>query len=213
MGKIMAIYCGLSTPKWEIADVDCESTNPPLFPAPYFVKPRYGASSKNIDEKSICDSWGAAATRIQYLHNLGEDAIVEEFVDGVFYSSPVIFRNGHPIVLPAIREESKVRGNVVTYKQKRKTESGLVRIVETNEEIQGKIAQASMALARKITPIDYFRADYMYDGKNLCFLEFNVCCNLGVQSAFVLSAQKYGLEQEDLVLSILRESFRRQNIV
>ena len=122
MGKIMAIYCGLSTPKWEIADVDCESTNPPLFPAPYFVKPRYGASSKNIDEKSICDSWGAAATRIQYLHNLGEDAIVEEFVDGVFYSSPVIFRNGHPIVLPAIREESKVRGNVVTYKQKRKTE-------------------------------------------------------------------------------------------
>lgn len=213
MGKMMAIYCGLSTPKWEISDVDCEDLKPSLFPAPYFVKPRYGASSKNIDENSICDSWEEATKRIQFLHNLGEDAIIEEFVNGVFYSSPVIFSDGCPIVLPAIREESNMRGNVVTYKQKRKTESGLVRIVETDNEIQEEIRKASMKLIKNIAPIDYFRADYMYDGKHLHFLEFNVCCNLGVQSAFVLSARKFGLEYENLVLSILRESFRRQKII
>ena len=40
------------------------------------------------------------------LHSNGEDVIIEEFITGIFYSSPIITRNGTTVVLPPVREES-----------------------------------------------------------------------------------------------------------
>lgn len=213
LAKIMASFCGISTPQWITVDVGEEMHNTPPFAGPYFVKPRYGASSKYIDEESICQTWQDVQARIAYLHASNEDAIIEEFVDGVYYSSPIIFENGSPRVLPPIREISTLKGNVVTYLQKRKVMKGLSRTVETSPEIIAKIAGASQTIAHYIYPIDYTRIDYIIrTSGELVFLEFNVCCNLGVQSAFVKSAQSVGMTHSQLVMAILNESFRRQGI-
>lgn len=213
LAKIMASFCGVSTPLWITADVGEKLQNTQPFIGPYFVKPRYGASSKYIDEESICQTWQDVQDRVTYLHVNDEDAIIEEFVDGIYYSSPVIFQNGTPCVLPPIREESTLKGNVVTYLQKRKVMDGLSRTVETSPEVIKKIVAASQTIAHYIKPIDYTRIDYIIrPNGELEFLEFNVCCNLGVQSAFVMSAKSVGMSHSQLVMEILDESFRRQGV-
>lgn len=213
LAKIMASFCKISTPLWVTVDVGERLHDIPPFPGPYFVKPRYGASSKYIDEESICQTWQDVQTRVTFLHTHNEDAIIEEFVDGIYYSSPVIFEKGTPCVLPPIREKSTLKGNVVTYLQKRKVTEGLFRTVETSPDVIKKIAEASQAIARFIQPIDYTRIDYIIKPNGeLVFLEFNVCCNLGVQSAFVMAAQSVGMSHAQLVMSIINESFCRQGI-
>lgn len=213
LAKIMASFCGIATPLWITVDVGEELQNIPPFDGPYFVKPRYGASSKHIDEESICQTWKDVKDRVAYLHTYDEDVIIEEFIDGIYYSSPVIFEKGIPRILPPIREKSTLKGNVVTYLQKRKVTEGLSRTVETSPEVITKIAKASQKIALYIKPIDYTRIDYiiMPNGE-ISFLEFNVCCNLGIQSAFVMSAQSAGMTHSQLVMAILNESFRRQGI-
>lgn len=213
LAKTMAEHYGIATAQWITADVgDHLQYNPP-FPGPYFVKPRFGASSKFIDEASICPTWNDVMKRTAFLHTNGEDAIIEEFIPGIFYSSPVITCNGEAVVLPPVREESTLKGNVVTYGQKRKVDAGLTRTIETNSNIAREIAAASQAIAQFIRPFDYTRIDYMICDSGLKFLEFNICCNLGIQSAFILSAQAAGMSHEELIISILRESLSRQNVL
>lgn len=213
LAKMMATFCGLSTPLWITVDVDEKLQDTPPFSGPYFVKPRYGASSKYIDENSICYTWPDVKERVTYLQKNNEDAIIEEFIDGIYYSSPVIFKEGVPYILPPVQEKSILKGNVVTYFQKRKVNDGLYRTVETSSEIIEKINKASKSIAHYIRPIDYTRIDYIIKNNGeLMFLEFNVCCNLGIQSSFTLSAQFEGLSHSQLVMSILNESFRRQGL-
>ena len=214
LAKIMASYCGISTPHWITFDVGEQPQNIKAFMGPYFVKPRYGASSKNISEKSICYTWDDVIQRVDYLHSLREDVIVEKFIDGVYYSSPVIFTNGVAQVLPPIEEKSILTGNVVTYLQKRKVEGGLTRTVVTDTEIVDKIEYASKIISQMIQPIDYTRIDYIIEPNGtITFLEFNVCCNLGMQSAFVLSAKAAGMTYTQLIMTILNESFARQGLL
>ncbi len=214
LAKIMACYCGIHTPKWITADINGQIQDREPFSGPYFVKPRYGASSMHIDENSICTDWHEVKQRVNHLHNLGDDVIIEEFVDGIYFSSPVIMKENSAIILPAIREESSLKGNVVTYHQKRKVANGLRRSVEADSGIARIIENASQSIVEQIQPIDYTRIDYILSSTGtLNFLEFNVCCNLGIQSAFTLSAKSVGMSHSQLVLSILNESLRRQGII
>lgn len=213
LAKTMAEHCEIATAQWITVNVGEHLQSSPPFPGPYFVKPRFGASSKFIDEASICQTWDDATKRIAYLHTNCEDAIIEEFITGIFYSSPIITYNGTPVVLPPVREESTLKGNVVTYGQKRKVDAGLTRTIETDPNIVTEIANASQTIAQFIRPFDYTRIDYMISNSGLKFLEFNICCNLGIQSAFVLSAQAAGMSHEELIISILRESLSRQNVL
>lgn len=213
LAKTMAEHCGIATAQWITADVGEPLQSTPPFPGPYFVKPRFGASSKFINETSICSAWDDVKKKTAYLHSNKEDAIIEEFIAGVFYSSPIITRNGSAVILPPVREESTLKGNVVTYGQKRMIDAGLTRTIETDSNIVNEIVNASQKIAQFIRPFDYTRIDYMVGNSGLKFLEFNICCNLGMQSAFALSAQSAGISYEELIVSIVRESLSRQNIL
>lgn len=213
LAKTMAEHCGIATAQWITANVGERLQSTPPFPGPYFVKPRFGASSKFIDETSICSTWNDVKKKTAYLHSNIEDAIIEEFIVGIFYSSPIITRNGSAVILPPVREESTLKGNVVTYGQKRKIDAGLTRTIETDSNIVNEIVSASQKIAQFIRPFDYTRIDYMVGNSGLKFLEFNICCNLGMQSAFALSAQSAGISYEELIVSIVHESLSRQNIL
>jgi len=66
LAKTMAKHCGIATAQWIIADVDEQLKSTPPFPGPYFVKPRFGASSKFIDETSICPLWDDVKKQTAY---------------------------------------------------------------------------------------------------------------------------------------------------
>lgn len=213
LAKMAAKYAGLNTPEWVTIDYDEPiSVNAP-FPGPYFVKPRFGASSAFIDESSIANSWEDARKKIAFLQSHGIDVIVEEFVNGIFYSVPIFFKNSAAIHLPAIKEKSSLKGNVVTYRQKRKLDSGLTRTINADKALETELIYLSDAFIELIRPIDYTRIDFMVTSDKVEFIEFNVCCNLGRQSAFCISANSVGISQKDLVTQILKNSLKRQKVI
>jgi D-alanine-D-alanine ligase len=213
LAKMAAKYAGLNTPEWITIDADDTISFKQPFAGPYFVKPRFGASSAYIDESSISSYWEDAREKIMDLQRHGIDVIVEKFVNGIFYSVPVYFNDSVAIHLPSIKEKSTLKGNVVTYRQKRKLDSGLTRTINLDRTLEAELVRQSDAFLKLITPIDYTRIDFMVTSKTIEFIEFNVCCNLGRQSAFCISANNVGLSQTDLVTQILRNSLKRQKLI
>lgn len=213
LAKMAAKYAGLSTPEWITIDADEVVPAKQPFVGPYFVKPRFGASSAYIDESSIAVYWENAKEKIIELQQYGLDVIIEKFVDGIFYSAPIYFNDTGAVHLPVVKETSILKGNVVTYRQKRKLDSGLSRTINSDRTLEKKLVCQSDAFLKLVTPIDYTRIDFMVTSKTIEFIEFNVCCNLGRQSAFCISANTVGLSQSDLVMQILRNSLNRQKLI
>lgn len=213
LAKMVAIYSGLKTPEWITVDSDGAIPDTEPFKGPYFVKPRFGASSAFIDENSITFNWKQTKKQIQQLQKNDLDVIVEKFVNGIYYSLPIYFRDEKPVFLPSIKEESTLKGNVVTYRQKRKLDKGLSRSVNTNINLELKLQSYAKSLLQNVAPLDYTRMDFIITSNAIEFIEFNICCNLGKQSSFCISANSVGLTQYDLVKEILVNSLNRQKII
>lgn len=213
LAKMAAKYAGLNTPQWITVDNNDSIPTKQPFAGPYFVKPRFGASSAYIDESSISNYWDNTREKINELQQYGLDVIVEKFVDGIFYSVPIYFNDSVAIHLPTVKEKSVLKGNVVTYQQKRKLAPGLIRTINLDRTLENELVRQSDAFLKLIKPIDYTRIDFMVTTKTVEFIEFNVCCNLGRQSAFCISANSVGLSQTDLVTQILRNSLKRQKLI
>lgn len=213
LAKIVASYSGLHTPNWITVDANGTIPSCEPFDGPYFIKPRFGASSAFIDENSIAYDWQHAKIQIQILQRNNLDVIIEEFVNGTYYSLPVYFSEDTPIFLPAVKEESNLKGNVVTYRQKRKLDQGLNRVVNKNDDLTFKLNELSSKFFQMTSPLDYTRIDYIVTKNAIEFIEFNICCNLGKQSSFCVSANSVGLTQYDLVKQILINSLKRQKVI
>ncbi|OEF96842.1 hypothetical protein [Desulfuribacillus alkaliarsenatis] len=214
LAKMLAKHAGVPTPKWKTYNIEAKMQQPD-FKGPYFVKPRFGASSKFIDENSICYSWDDAQSRIRFLHNKSLDAILEQYITGVYYTSPVLNNFQSPFFLPSIREYSVRKGNVVTYKQKRKIDTGLYRTINEDSTLEKQLNHFSKKLYELIQPLDYTRFDFIVDNNSGIpyFIEFNVCCNLGEQSSIKQSATHIGIDYEDLLLNIVYSSLYRNNLI
>jgi len=214
LAKMLALYAGVSTPKWKTYNI-LEKIEPPGFPGPYFIKPRFGASSKYIDEKSVCPLWEVAHERILYLHKNQQDVILEELIDGVYYTSPIISNFGKTIFLPCIEQHSDLKYGIVTYEQKRKTKDGLSRVVTQNQTLQKQINYYSSNIFSLISPTDYTRIDYIicHERSIPYFLEFNMCCNLGEHSSIAQSASYMGIDYEKIVMNILLSSMYRASLI
>ncbi len=213
LAKIVAQHAGLHTPVWMVIEANEMIPNIPLFEGPYFVKPRFGASSAFIDESSIADNWNQATVQIRRLQKNNLDVIVEQFADGIYYSVPLYFKNGQLIHLPSVKETSSLRGNVVTYRQKRKLDTGLTRQVNTDFSLEKEFVKLADSFLFELQPLDYTRLDFIVTSNQIEFIEFNLCCNLGKQSSFCIAANKMGLCQEELVTDIFLSSMHRQKVL
>jgi len=214
LSKMLAKYVNVPTPEWKIYNVN-DQLSKPDFDGPYFVKPRFGAASKYVNEDSICLKWEDCKAQILNLYKNNQDVILEQFIDGTYFTSPVLNNFGNTIFLPCVRETSNLNGNVVTYYQKRKVVDGLVRDVNFDEQINNNIHLYSEKMFNLIQPLDYTRFDYILSKKDGVpyFLEFNVCCNLGEHSTLSQSAKSLGYTYENIILNILQSSMFRQHII
>lgn len=214
LAKMMARYAGVDTPNWHIYNVGAE-LQPPDFDPPYFCKPRFGAASVGIDESSACSSWADAHSKIEQLHSLGLDVILEEQIIGTYHTSPVLHNFGDSIFLPCIAQHSSLKDGIVTYEQKRKIASGLTRTIVEDQTLQLKLQAASRRMYPLLQPLDYTRFDYIVDS-NLgtpYFLEFNVCCNLGEHSTVSQAAKHVGIGYTELLENISYSSLYRQGLL
>lgn len=213
LAKMMANYLNIPTPQWKTYNVGDELLEPSFRP-PYFIKPRFGASSKYISEDSACSSWHEAIKRIIFLHSVNIDVILEEQIDGVYHTSPVLNNFGKALFLPCISQKSTHKGGIVTYEQKRKIEPGLNRTVLSDVNLTQKIHGYSKKMFSLTQPLDYTRFDYIVDNQGIpYFLEFNVCCNLGEHSTISQSANALNISYTQLIENILYSSLYRNHLI
>lgn len=212
LAKTVALHAGIKTPQWTSYNINC-TLYPPNFNPPYFIKPRFGATSSGVDENSICNSWEEAVVQMKKLFLQFSDVLLEEYILGNSYTCPILYNFGDTYFLPPVHETSNLKGNIITYKQKRKIDTGLLRETETNTVVLSKLKQANQKFYKLVQPLDYTRIEYiMKENGELYFIEFNVCCNLGKQAAIYLSASSKGFSYESLINNIIVSSMYRQRI-
>ena len=212
--KMLAQYANIPTAKGVVYSKLDNILQKPQFSGPYFVKPRFGASSMYIEIDSVCNTWDEAKKRIYKLFESDQDVIMEEFIDGVYYTSPVLNNYSNTILLPCIEEISNLAGNVVTYEQKRKFRCGLTRQILGDKNLTNQLLNYSKKLFSHIQPLDYTRFDYIVDREKGIphLLEFNVCCNLGENSTISQAAKHIGINYEQLILNIINSSLWRAGL-
>ncbi len=214
LAKMMAKHACVPTPAWNIYNIGSQIL-PPDFEPPYFIKPRFGASSIGINESSICVTWEEAYDKILELHKLGLDVILETQIIGTYHTSPVLDNFGTHVFLPCIAQYSTMGNGIVTYEQKRKIAPGLTREIITDNKLQEQIREYSSRMFSLIQPLDYTRFDYIVEASSgiAYFLEFNVCCNLGEHSTVSQAAAYYGIGYNELIANITYSSMFRSGLI
>ncbi|MGD1847258.1 MAG: hypothetical protein ACFB10_17850 [Salibacteraceae bacterium] len=216
LAKILAKHLHIPTSPWKIYQKDAPCPQAPDFEGPYFIKWRYGASSKFVSADCIAQNWEEAKTIIKKFHRNNCDVIMEKLIKGKGVTVPVILgSDDSPVSLPPVITDSEMPYGIVTHDQARKREEGMSRRVLNNDSLYNELIEYSTKLFDSIRPIDYIRVDFKLDTEysNPLFLEFNVCCNLSSTSAISLSASQIGLTQTELISHILQQSLTRQRFL
>lgn len=211
LAKVLASYLGIKTPQWKTYRVGEVTLDPPEFAGPYFIKPRTASSSVYINEDSIAENWDDVVHKIKKLHQVKHDALVEKFIPGVNLTLPIIADE----IYPVIEGTSALKGNIMSYDQKKIIAGGLSREILQDVKLSNLLADAAMKIYEQSRPIDYARFDFRIDETDgePYFLEYNISCNLGTHSSIVMAAQSKGFTQFDVVSKILHYSLNRQNLL
>ena len=207
VSKVLAQSAGIPIPR----GVPYHQGTTPLdrepFPGPYFIKDRFGAASERITTESVQSDWSGARKVIEWLWDDGKDALVEEFTDGIDITIPVI-GDTTPRPLGVFEPVSDQPGRILTHELKLTDHLGYRELSLEEEWISTDV----LGLWNALGPIDYFRIDYRFDpttGKRR-FLELNICCYIGEQGPFGLSAARDGSNIDALLAHVLAYSLVRQ---
>ena len=216
--KHIAKSCGIDVARGVDFYPGKKIEQPSDFSPPYFVKPRGGANSEWIRPSSYCVSWDDAKKEIAFLLDKNLSVLVEEFIDGVNLTVPVL-GGPNPQVLGVVEVPSYEKHNVLTSKEKLQdhcdisyTDKDMSYKVCDNDRVQEITSKHAAILNDTLYPLDYFRTDYRYDAKKdrLVILEINVCCDISSFRAIVFAAEKIGLSQKEMLKQILEISLSRQ---
>lgn len=208
-------YHEISTPKFLVAK---KSRPFPLsalrkFPFPAFIKPLQLESSEGIAQMSYATNEKEALARVRYIHDkLGVDAIVEEFIDGreVYVS---ILGNDKLSVFPTrelfFKQIPDNEPKFATYKSKwdheyRKKwgiDSGWVD--ELSEPMQKKLNDVCKKIYRLLNIQGFGRIDLRIRGEEIYFIEANPNPSIAKKEDYALSANKAGVEYDELISRIV----------
>ena len=86
----------------------------------YFVKPLHGMDSIGVDENSLCTTKEEVKKQIEKIIELGDIALIEEFIDGIDCTVGIFNIHGEGIqAYPiSIKANMQTRGNIYTHEAK-----------------------------------------------------------------------------------------------
>lgn len=190
MSKQLAEHLGIETAPWVVASPQYPLSKIPPFSGPYFVKPRFGSASINIDESCLCDTWNDAILKSEYYYSQNTEVIVEKYIKGICYGVSILNSiSATPLIAcPHYTISNKV-GNIMTHSQKRFADTGMQRFNSTDETLNKQLKSLSKMFYSAMQPCDYARIDFIIEEETLkpYFLEVNVLMNLGIKGGFVNS--------------------------
>lgn len=209
MSKQLAEHLGIQTAPWVVCSREFPLCKIPPFLGPYFVKPRFGSASINIDESSLCYSWEDVIKKSEYYFQQDIDVIVEKYIKGICYGISILNRvSGSPLIAAPHYTISNKSGNIMTHSQKRFADSGMKRFESTDTVINKQLMYLAKKYYSAMQPCDYARIDFILDEESFTpyFLEVNVLMNLGIKGGFVNSFLNNGyFESYDTLINHILE--------
>lgn len=189
LSKQLAEHIGINTANWVVGSKLYPLCKIPPFPGSYFIKPRFGSASFDIDESCICQAWNDVIKKSEDYFQKNIDVIVEKYIDGLCYGVSILNSIGQaPLIATPHYTVSNKAGNVMTYSQKRFADGGMTRHICHDDSINKQLIYMANKYFTEMQPCDYARIDFILD-KNMIpyFLEVNALMNLGIHGGFVTS--------------------------
>ncbi|MBT8130655.1 MAG: D-alanine--D-alanine ligase [Gammaproteobacteria bacterium] len=199
--KMLFEAVGLQTPAWTIIfDEESLGEIGEMIDFPCVVKPAADGSSVGVSmvskEAELAPAWRAAA-------EVGEDVLIEQFIDGKEYTAGVL----HDAVLPLIQIETP--RTFYDYKAKYFTDTTRYNCpCDLTAEQEQEIAEQCLLAFDVIGASGWGRVDLML-GKDgtAYFLEVNTIPGMTSHSLVPMAAAQSGIDFENLVWKVLETSF------
>ena len=183
LGKLIAKELKIKTPEFISVNNYKNFPNKIPFPPPYFVKPRFGSSSRGINDTCICQDYETLKNKSKQFLEANVDVLIEKYIDGISYSIPLIYNEPIIITRPykIIPAFSKVFGHEEKMNDSAKSE------ISKNKSLNAIIQKAATKYFNEIQRCDYARIDFIVDEikGDVFFLEINTTPNLGLHGGFV----------------------------
>ena len=212
--KVILDYHQVKIPKFVVAKKSRSfASSLKGFPFPAFIKPLDLESSEGISQNSFVKNEKEAIARVKFIHDrLGADAIIEEFIDGreVYVS---ILGNENLKVFPArelfFKQKAEDEPKFATYKSKwdqayrKKWGIDTAFANEFSEPMQKKLNDVCKKIYRLLGIQGFGRIDLRIKGEDIYFIEANPNPSIGKKEDYALSANKAGVDYEELIAKIV----------
>jgi len=173
---------------------------------PVFVKPNKGGSSLGTSfVRSPGDLMQAIKTCLQH----DDEALIEEYIEGIELTCGVYRRRGELVVLPVTEIVSKSGARFFDYEAKY-TQGASDEI--TPARISGETAQlvqrTTSMLYEKFELKGVSRLDYILSKDKLYFLEANITPGMSDRSIVPQQAAQIGISMQELLSDLIEEALR-----
>jgi D-alanine-D-alanine ligase len=179
------------------------------------IKPNASSASWAVQDAY---DWAGVEAAVADIHSQNHDAVVEPFLNGSDVEVPVLTIDGEPVVMPMMLFEQADPTHLRTYYEKRDLvdRADKYQLVPFDDpEWMPIIADYTRNLAEEYRPFDYGRFEFRLDraGGEVQFLEVNLQANLWSEKVYGRSAVLAGLNQSQLIETILYEGLRRHGLL
>jgi D-alanine-D-alanine ligase len=173
---------------------------------PVFVKPNKGGSSLGT---SFVTHEDELAVAVQACLQHDDEALVEEFIEGVELTCGIYRRKGELVVLPVTeivsKSDAKFFDYVAKYTQGASDEITPARI---SDDITRKVQETTAFLYEKFELKGVSRLDYIYSNGSLFFLEANITPGMSERSIVPQQAAHVGITLSQLFNELIEEALR-----
>ena len=153
------------------------------FDGPYIIKPRFGASSRNIKDDNIFYDQEKLIAFIETLP-CPENYYIEKFIDGKTATIGCLKDEHNKIIYAHPYSLESKKNKVITYEDKKN--KGCIKNLINNKLVINKLKKYSKMIFNMIQPCQIARFDFMLTRNNkLFFLEINETPNLSKTGGFV----------------------------
>lgn len=216
--KMILGYHRIRTPRFVVAKKSYPPRSLKKFQYPAFIKPLQLESSEGISQVSYVENEKDALARVKFIHErLGVDAIIEEFIDGrELYVS--ILGNEKLMVFPPrelfFKEVPADEPKFATFRSKWDQEYRKKWGIDTGwaaampESTQKKLIDVCKKIYRLLHIQGYGRIDLrVKENGEIYFIEANPNPSIAKQEDYALSANKGGMDYDDLIAKIISLAF------
>jgi D-alanine-D-alanine ligase len=208
MTKIIAEHYGVATPAWttiSAAQYQQEGLPEAFAHGPVVIKPTAGGSSIGV---SICMSDMQIAPAMELAFGESPTALVEQYVEGKLVTVGVI----GDITLPTVEIETLDR--FYDYQSKYTPGNSVYHVPA---RISSKAADAAKQIVKKVHDAlgcrGATRSEVIVDEADNCwFIELNTIPGMTEMSLLPKAASAIGLSFDDLVLTVLAETFKPEEL-